>query len=89
MKLYAVRNNETKIVIGLVYVRRLSDLSLQIDAQTNPSQCEYKPISECGAIWFDDETDEKGRRGMHTDDGFHHFLHADGEPDNKGWTPVE
>mgnify|MGYP003400189984 CR=1 FL=1 len=45
MKLYAVRYIEDKAMVGLFYVRRLADIVVQIDAETDPRECECKPIS--------------------------------------------
>ena len=58
MKLYAVRYIEDKAMVGLFYVRRLADIVVQIDAETDPRECECKPISECGAILFGEPEEE-------------------------------
>ena len=38
MKLYAVRYIEDKAMVGLFYVRRLADIVVQIDAETDPRE---------------------------------------------------
>ena len=42
MKLYAVRYIEDKAMVGLFYVRRLADIVVQIDAETDPRECEWQ-----------------------------------------------
>ena len=92
MKLYAVRYIEDKAMVGLFYVRRLADIVVQIDAETDPRECECKPISECGAILFG-EPDEEGPdhlrwyERLHFCDRFDRAF-RDCETETKGWTPV-
>ena len=79
-------------MVGLFYRRRLADIVVQIDAETDPRECECKPISECGAMLFGEPEEEGPTTCVGTNAAFlrNRFDRAfrDCETETKGWTPV-
>jgi len=68
------------------------DIVVQIDAETDPRECECKPISECGAILFGEPEEEgpdhlRWYERLHFCDRFDRAF-RDCETETKGWTPV-
>ena len=55
MKLYAVRQREDHLAIGIYSAATVSDLAWLVDQHANPDDCEYRSVTANTGIYFEGE----------------------------------